>query len=95
MGLILTNNHVVMDSNSLTFHHLDDSRDWRATVVATDATHRPGAVKVKATGLTPVTLGDSASIEVGQLAIAIGSPLAPSPTRSRRASFPASTETSP
>ena len=73
-GLILTNNHVVMDSNSLTVT-LDDSRELAATVVATDATHDLALVKVKATGLTPVTLGDSASIEVGQLAIAIGSPL--------------------
>ncbi len=46
-----------------------------ATVVATDAAHDLALVKVNATGLTPVTLGDSSSVQVGQLAIAIGSPL--------------------
>ena len=73
-GLILTNNHVVADSNSLTVT-LDDSRELAATVVATDATHDLALIRVKATGLTPVTLGDSSAIQVGQLAIAIGSPL--------------------
>jgi serine protease Do len=73
-GLILTNNHVVVGSNSLTVT-LDDSRELAATVVATDATHDLALVKVNATGLTPVTLGDSSAIQVGQLAIAIGSPL--------------------
>jgi serine protease Do len=73
-GLILTNNHVVVGSNSLTVT-LDDSRELAATVVATDATHDLALVKVNATGLTPVTLGDSSAVQVGQLAIAIGSPL--------------------
>jgi S1-C subfamily serine protease len=73
-GLILTNNHVVMDSKSLTVT-LDDSRELAATVVATDPTHDLALIKVTATGLTPVTLGDSGAIQVGQLAIAIGSPL--------------------
>jgi S1-C subfamily serine protease len=43
--------------------------------VATDPAHDLALVKVDATGLTPVTLGDSSSVQVGQLAIAIGSPL--------------------
>jgi serine protease Do len=73
-GLILTNNHVVTGATSLTVV-LDDSRSLTATVVATDPTHDLALVKVEATGLTPVTLGDSSSVQVGQLAIAIGSPL--------------------
>jgi S1-C subfamily serine protease len=73
-GLILTNNHVVTGASSLTVT-LDDTRSLPATVVATDPTHDLAVVKVDATGLTPVTLGDSSGIQVGQLAIAIGSPL--------------------
>ena len=73
-GLILTNNHVVTGANTLTVV-LDDGRSLAATVVATDAAHDLALVKVDATGLTPVTLGDSGSVQVGQLAIAIGSPL--------------------
>jgi V8-like Glu-specific endopeptidase len=73
-GLILTNNHVVTGATTLTVV-LDDERSLTATVVATDAAHDLALVKVDATGLTPVTLGDSSSVQVGQLAIAIGSPL--------------------
>jgi len=73
-GLILTNNHVVTGATSLTVS-LDDGRQLTATVVSTDPTHDLAIVKVNATGLTPVSLGDSSSVQVGQLAIAIGSPL--------------------
>ena len=73
-GLILTNNHVVTGASSLTVT-LDDNRQFPATVVTTDATHDLALIKINATGLTPVTLGDSSTIQVGQLAIAIGSPL--------------------
>jgi serine protease Do len=73
-GLILTNNHVVTGATSLTVT-LDDGRQLTATVVSTDPTHDLAIVKVDATGLTAVTLGDSSSAQVGQLAIAIGSPL--------------------
>ena len=73
-GLILTNNHVVTGASSLTVI-LDDTSQLPATVVATDPQHDLALVKVNATGLTPVTLGDSSSVQVGQLAIAIGSPL--------------------
>lgn len=73
-GLILTNNHVVSGASSLTVT-LDDTRQLPATVVTTDAGHDLALIKVDATGLTPVTLGDSGGVQVGQLAIAIGSPL--------------------
>jgi len=73
-GLILTNNHVIKGAATLTVT-LDDTRQLAATVVTTDATHDLALIKVDATGLTAVTLGDSSTIQVGQLAIAIGSPL--------------------
>ncbi|MFI5259099.1 MAG: S1C family serine protease [Candidatus Limnocylindrales bacterium] len=73
-GLILTNNHVVTGASSLTVT-LDDTRQMTATVVTTDAVHDLALIKIDATGLTPVTLGDSSTVQVGQLAIAIGSPL--------------------
>jgi serine protease Do len=73
-GLILTNNHVIMDSSTLSVT-LVDGRELPATVVKADATHDLALIKIDATGLTPVALGDSSKAEVGQLAIAIGSPL--------------------
>ncbi len=73
-GLILTNFHVVADASSLTVT-LDDSRQVPASIVKTDAQHDLALVRVNVTGLTPVTLGDSNTVRVGQLGIAIGSPL--------------------
>ena len=73
-GLILTNNHVVTGASTLSVT-LNDGSELPATVVTTDATHDLALIQVKATGLTPVTLGDSSTVQVGQLAIAIGSPL--------------------
>jgi S1-C subfamily serine protease len=44
-------------------------------VVSTDALHDLALIRVNVAGLTPVTMGDSDTVRVGQLAIAIGSPL--------------------
>ena len=73
-GLILTNNHVVMNSSTLSVT-LNDGRQLPATVVTTDVAHDLALIQVQVTGLTPVTLGDSSTVQVGQLAITIGSPL--------------------
>jgi S1-C subfamily serine protease len=73
-GLILTNNHVVMGTSTVSVT-LSDGRELPATVVKTDTTHDLALIKITASGLKPVTLGDSGTIQVGQLAIAIGSPL--------------------
>jgi S1-C subfamily serine protease len=46
-----------------------------AKVVTTDPSHDLALIKIAATGLTAVALGDSSTVQVGQLAITIGSPL--------------------
>ena len=73
-GLILTANHVVAGSTSLTVT-LPSGRQVSATVVTTDPTHDLALIKADATGLVPLPLGDSTNLTVGQLAIAVGSPL--------------------
>jgi serine protease Do len=73
-GLILTNNHVIAGAATLTVT-LADGRQLPATVVSADATHDLALIKVQATGLTAVKLADSSTLQVGELAIAIGSPL--------------------
>ena len=73
-GLILTNDHVVASAGSLVVE-LSDGTQAEATVVVTDADHDLAIIRVSLTGLTPVTLGGSGSLTVGQTAIAIGSPL--------------------
>jgi S1-C subfamily serine protease len=73
-GYILTNRHVVENSRSLTVS-LMDGRELAATIVRISDTNDLALIKVDATGLPAAAIGDSAAIQVGQTAIAIGSPL--------------------
>src|SRR5262245_11873397 len=74
-GLILTNHHVVAnDPKSLTVH-LKDGRTFDASIYGIDTLTDLAIVKDDATGLPTAPIGDSSSIQVGQQAIAIGSPL--------------------
>ncbi len=73
-GLILTNNHVINGATAINVV-FDSGRQLAAKVVATDPQLDLALVRVAATGLTPLALGDSAALTVGEVAIAIGSPL--------------------
>jgi serine protease Do len=73
-GWILTNWHVVEGNSSLTVL-LDDGRTFDGTVAQSDPDNDLAVVKIEATGLPVVTLGTSTNLEVGQLTVAIGSPL--------------------
>jgi S1-C subfamily serine protease len=73
-GWILTNKHVVAGSGTLTVR-LNDGRSFDGTIYGIDTLTDLAIVKVDATGLPTAPIGDSSSIQVGQLAIAIGSPL--------------------
>jgi serine protease Do len=73
-GWILTNRHVVSGSNQLTVK-LKDGREFKGTVYGIDTLTDLAIVKVNASGLPTAQIGDSSALKVGQLAIAIGSPL--------------------
>ncbi len=76
-GYILTNNHVVAGAASagtLTVR-FPDGRSASATIVGRDTSYDLAVLKVDATGLTVATLGNSDGVQVGDTAIAIGSPL--------------------
>ena len=73
-GYILTNRHVVEGSSSLTVA-LMDGTEYPATLVKESTTTDLALIKINATGLVAATIGDSSTIQVGQTAIAIGSPL--------------------
>jgi len=73
-GWILTNHHVVADTSSLTIQ-LKDGRQFTGTIYGIDTLTDLAVVKVDATNLPTAPLGDSSAIKVGELAIAIGSPL--------------------
>jgi putative serine protease PepD len=76
-GYIVTNNHVVegaADGGDITVHFAD-GRKFDAKIVGRDANYDIAVVKVDASGLPTVALGNSDGVVVGDLAIAIGSPL--------------------
>ena len=74
-GLILTNHHVVAGDPSKLTVHLKDGRSLDATIYGVDTLTDLAIVKVNETGLPTAPIGDSSSVQVGQQAIAIGSPL--------------------
>lgn len=73
-GYILTNHHVIEDSNAITVTFYDgSSKD--AKLIGYDASNDIAVLKVEAEGLTPVVLGDSDNLNVGDTVLAIGNPL--------------------
>lgn len=72
-GYILTNNHVVDGADEVTVT-LSDKRELVAEIVGTDKATDLAVLKVHESGLHEARLGDSASLQVGEWALAIGSP---------------------
>jgi serine protease Do len=72
-GYILTNNHVVGDASRVSVR-LSDGREFEAEVVGSDKMSDVAVIKVDATGLPSLPLGDSDSLEQGEWVIAVGSP---------------------
>jgi serine protease Do len=73
-GYILTNYHVIEGSSSITVTLYDDT-SYEATLVGYDESNDIAVLKVDATGLAPVVLGDSDDLNVGDTVVAIGNPL--------------------
>jgi serine protease Do len=73
-GYILTNNHVVANADRVTVIMLDNRR-FAAKVVGKDPDTDVAVIKVDATNLPTVTLGDDAKARIGQWVVAIGNPL--------------------
>jgi len=72
-GYILTNNHVVEKATQIRVM-LQDKRSFPGKVVGTDPKTDIAVVKIAATGLPTVRLGDSSHLQVGDYAFAIGNP---------------------
>ncbi|MCX7393380.1 MAG: Do family serine endopeptidase [Planctomycetales bacterium] len=72
-GIILTNNHVVNGADEVKVR-LYDGREFIATEVKTDPRTDVAIVRIEASGLKALQLGDSHATEVGDWVLAIGSP---------------------
>ena len=74
-GYILTNNHVVEGAKDVTVK-LNDGSEYAAEIVGVEGRDSDVAVlKIETSGLTPVTLGNSDAMEVGENIYVVGNPL--------------------
>ena len=73
-GYIVTNYHVIESASSIKVT-LYNGDSYNATLVGYDESNDVAVLKIDATGLTPVTLGDSDNLNVGDPVVAIGNPL--------------------
>lgn len=74
-GLIMTNKHVVSDTNATYTVLMSDGRKFDAQVLSRDPVNDLAIVKIEANDLPTLTLGDSSKIQIGQKVIAIGNSL--------------------
>ena len=72
-GYILTNNHVVDGADTVKVS-LQDGRDFTAKVVGRDPKSDVAVIKIDASDLPALAIGDSEQLEVGDLVLAVGNP---------------------
>ena len=72
-GYILTNNHVIEETNKITVR-LADKREFAAKVIGADPQSDVAVLKIDAANLPVIPLGNSDNLEVGEWVIAIGNP---------------------
>ena len=85
-GYILTNNHIISSSSNSSFYEVseankvivylyNDTTEYEAKIIGSDEETDLAVIKIEKTGLTPATLGDSSSVQIGEFAMAVGNPL--------------------
>src|SRR5579871_2071191 len=72
-GYIVTNNHVV-DGASNVLVTLSDKREFKARVIGTDPKTDIAVVKIDASDLPSIVVGDSSKVQIGDYALAVGEP---------------------
>ncbi|MGB8338733.1 MAG: DegQ family serine endoprotease [Burkholderiales bacterium] len=72
-GYMLTNAHVVTGADEITVK-LRDKREFKAKVIGSDKRTDVALIKIEATGLPAVTIGNPDKLKVGEWVVAIGSP---------------------
>lgn len=74
-GLVVTNKHVVSDTEAKYKVITNDDKSFDVQKIYRDPSNDLAILKIAASDLTPVELGDSSNLQVGQMAIAIGTAL--------------------
>jgi len=73
-GYIATNHHVIQGANKVEVT-LHNGSKYAARIIGSDPSNDIAVIKIDAKDLTTVTIGDSSTVSVGDLAVAIGNPL--------------------
>ena len=73
-GYIITNDHVVEKASRIQVKFTGDSTEYEAKVIGTDRLTDVAVLKVDRTNLVPAKIGNSDAVQVGDWAVAIGSP---------------------
>jgi len=73
-GLIMTNHHVIDESNEVRVI-FEDGRMYESQIIGSDKLTDVGLLKINAANLFPISIGNSDILSVGDLAVAIGHPL--------------------
>jgi len=81
-GHVLTNYHVIADARQVEVT-LHNRKKYRATVIGTDRSHDLAVIQIKGSEFTPMVLGDSRNLQVGQKVYAIGNPFGLAGTMTR------------
>jgi S1-C subfamily serine protease len=74
-GVIVTNKHVVSETGASYKVITQDGKEYDVKEISRDPSNDLAVLKIDASGLTPVTLGDSGNLKAGQFVIAIGTAL--------------------
>ncbi len=74
-GLIITSKHVVADTQAKYTVLTNDEKTYPVDKIYRDPLNDLAILKINATGLQPLSLGDSSTLQLGQMVIAIGTPL--------------------
>ncbi len=72
-GFIVTNNHVIKDSDEIRVT-LSDKREYEAKLIGTDPSTDLALLKVEGTELPALTFGNSDSLQIGEWVLAVGNP---------------------
>ena len=73
-GLIMTNHHVIDNSTQVRVV-FEDGRMYESEIIGSDRLTDIGLLKISASNLIPISIGNSEALKVGDLAVAIGHPL--------------------